>query len=435
MRVNSGGVNIIFSDSNTHFRGAENYRRSGEVDALRIPKDAFWAHQVMWDGWVDVEKPRIHIIGHWNYAPGTKKNVYVVSSAEQVELFLNGKSLGKGKQSSRFLYTFANVEWQPGNLRAVGLSADGKTLCETEHQTADEPAAIRMTLKTGLGGLKADGADVALVEFEVIDAQGRRCPTAMKTIDFELSGPAEWRGGLAQGPNNYILSKRLPVECGVNRALIRSRPEAGRILLTAKSAGLKEASVEFMSKPIEVVNGLTKALPGHDLPCSLLRGPTPAGAGFVVSRMAVPIAGASAGTNSAFASATFDDDETTSWTNDNKIATAWIRYEFAREARPNEVTLKLNGWRQRSYPLRITMDGEEVYRGVTPRSLGYVTLPLKPVKGRSMKIELISSASVRDGFNITEVENQQNTATGGENAGNGTLGIVEFECYELAASL
>ena len=68
-RVSSGGVNIIFSDTNTHHRGAENYRRSGEVDAMRIPKDGFYAHQVMWDGWVDVEKPRAHIIGHWNYEP------------------------------------------------------------------------------------------------------------------------------------------------------------------------------------------------------------------------------------------------------------------------------------------------------------------------------------------------------------------------------
>src|SRR5437764_8924747 len=104
-RVNSGGVNIIFSDSNTHHRGAENYRRSGEVDALRIPKDGYFADQVMWDGWVDVEKPRTHIIGHWNYAPGTKKNVYVVSSAEKVELFVNGRSKGFGLRTSNFLFT------------------------------------------------------------------------------------------------------------------------------------------------------------------------------------------------------------------------------------------------------------------------------------------------------------------------------------------
>src|SRR6187399_1040701 len=127
-RVSSGGVNIIFSDTNTHHRGAENYRRSGEVDAMRIPKDGYFAHQVMWDGWVDVEKPHTHIIGHWNYAKGTKKDIYVVSSAEKVELFVKGKSLGFGEQSSRFLFTFKNIEWQPGEIKAVGYSAKGKPL-------------------------------------------------------------------------------------------------------------------------------------------------------------------------------------------------------------------------------------------------------------------------------------------------------------------
>ncbi|MBX5479766.1 MAG: beta-galactosidase, partial [Pyrinomonas methylaliphatogenes] len=76
-RVNAGGVNIIFSDTNTHHRGSENYRTSGEVDAVRIKKQNFYANQVMWDGWVDVERPRIHIIGHWNYRPGVVKDVYV----------------------------------------------------------------------------------------------------------------------------------------------------------------------------------------------------------------------------------------------------------------------------------------------------------------------------------------------------------------------
>src|SRR5690606_16585071 len=60
-RVSSGGLNIIFSDSNTHFRGKENYRRSGEVDAMRIPKDAFYAHQVMWNGWVEPDPKGLHI--------------------------------------------------------------------------------------------------------------------------------------------------------------------------------------------------------------------------------------------------------------------------------------------------------------------------------------------------------------------------------------
>ena len=90
-RVSSGGVKIVFSDTNTHHRGEENYRRSGVTDAMRIPKDGFYAHQVMWHGWVDTDSFQTYIIGHWNYQQGVKKPVYVVSNAPNVELFLNGR--------------------------------------------------------------------------------------------------------------------------------------------------------------------------------------------------------------------------------------------------------------------------------------------------------------------------------------------------------
>jgi beta-galactosidase len=101
-RVSSGGVNIIFSETNTHHRGAENYRRSGEVDALRIIKENFYAHKIMWDGWVVPEKNAAHIIGHWNYKAGVKKNMYVISSADKVELKINGRSKGWGIKAMDF---------------------------------------------------------------------------------------------------------------------------------------------------------------------------------------------------------------------------------------------------------------------------------------------------------------------------------------------
>ncbi|MBC8095953.1 MAG: DUF4982 domain-containing protein [Akkermansiaceae bacterium] len=430
-RVNSGGANIIFSDSNTHYRGAENYRRSGEVDALRIPKDAFFAHQVMWDGWVDVDRPRLHIIGHWNYAPGTKKNVYVVSSADKVELFRNGKSLGEGAQSSRFLFTFQDVEWQPGVLRAVGRDAKGKTLCEAGKQTVGEPAALKLTCVAAPGGWKADGHDAVLVEVEVVDARGRRCPIAFNLVDFELNGPADWRGGLAQGPDNYILAKSLPVECGVNRVLLRSKTKAGKISLTARSAGLKEATLNWVTKPFEVKDGLSQALPGGDLPSYLKRGPTPAGPSFKVSRISLPIVSVTAGSNTNSAAASFDDNERTSWSSHNDVASAWIVYRLAQPSLVSEVVMKLTGWRQRSYPIRITVDGQEVFRGRTPRSLGYVTLPLKPTPGQNIRIELIDAAATQGDFTTTELENQQNASTGAEGQGRGTLSIVEAEIYQF----
>ncbi|ATC66188.1 beta-galactosidase [Nibricoccus aquaticus] len=426
-RVNSGGVNIIFSDTNTHYRGAENYRRSGEVDAMRIAKDGFFAHQVMWDGWVDVETPRAHILGHWNYAAGVTKPVTVVSSAESVELFLNGKSLGRGAQSTRFLFTFPSVAWQPGTLSAVGYDAKGAKICEASHVTAGEPRALKLTIQNGPDGLRADAADVALVQVEVVDAQGRRCPTALNLVDFELSGPAEWRGGIAQGPDNFILSRSLPVECGVNRVLVRSTLQAGKIVLTANAQGLASAKIELDSQAVETTDGWSRNPSAAALAGRLGRGPTPGTTSFKVTRKAVAVAKASAldGGDPALA---FDDNEETAWSGKKAVT-----FELSRVALLSEITLKTAGFRARSYPIRITVDGVEVFRGVTARSLGYVTLPLKPVDGRVVRIEPLAGSEARDAFGgITELVDQKNATTGEQNVGAGALGIIEIEFYEPA---
>lgn len=432
-RSSAGGVNIIFSDSNTHFRGAENYRRSGEVDAMRLPKDGYYAHQVIWDGWVDVEKPRIHIIGHWNYAPGTIKAVQVISGAEKVELFINGSSKGFGKQSSRFLYTFDNIAWVSGAVTAIGYDEAGKELCRQEIVTADKPHSVRLTLRQGPGGLKADGADLSLVDVEVVDAKGNRCPTALNLINFELEGPAEWRGGIAQGADNYILSKRLPVECGVNRVIIRSITQSGKIKLKATAEGLKPADISFASRAVKHNNGLSEELPGSELPVYLDRGPTPSAPSYIVSRKVLKIVNAEAGSNQDKAMMSYDDNELSDWFNDGNLSTAWINYTLDRSAPISEVTVKMNNFRTRSYPLRITVDGKEVYRDSTQRSLGYFTARFKPTSGKSLKIELLDSkAEARDFFGMVEVTGKKlddGVVRDDKNA-RGRISIVEIEIYE-----
>jgi hypothetical protein len=209
-RVSSGGVNIIFSDTNTHYRGAENYRRSGEVDAMRIPKDGFFAHQVMWDGWVDVERPRTHIIGHWNYKPGLKKNVYVVSSADKVELFINGKSQGYGEQSSRFLFTFKNIEWQPGEIKAVGSSEKGKLLASDSIKTAGPPVLVRLHPRISENGLIADGSDVAIFDVEVVDKDNNRCPTALEYDQLHAHRPGRMARRYSAGSGQLHTFEKSP---------------------------------------------------------------------------------------------------------------------------------------------------------------------------------------------------------------------------------
>ena len=440
-RVSSGGAKIIFSDTNTHHRGAENYRRSGVTDAMRIPKDGFYVHQVIWDGWVDIERPRTHIIGHWNYNDTTVKPVYVVSSgSEQVELFVNGESKGFGKKSYEFLYTFDSVAWKPGTIKAVSYSANNRVISSDSILTAGEPEAIRMKLITGPAGLIANGADLALVEIEVVDAGGRRCPLANDMIHYDLTGNAEWRGGIAQGENNYILAKSFPVECGVNRALIRSTTQAGTIVLKATADGLKPATVEFASQNFVAQNGYSATLPSQYTLPYLNRWETPKTPSYTVSRIPVEIESVKgAGSNFSDVINSYDDNELSEWKNDGKLSTAWITYRLKRDAELNEIVVKLTGWRMRSYPIEILVDNKLVYSGETPKSLGYVTLPLKPVRGREITVRLTGSASEQEAFGqVVELSEEGKSPVrdldlykdpNAENV-NGQLRIVEIEFYE-----
>ncbi|WP_187263856.1 glycoside hydrolase family 2 protein [Pontibacter beigongshangensis] len=428
-RVSSGGVNIVFSDTNTHYRGEENYRRSGEVDPMRIPKDGFFAHQVMWDGWVEPENPRTHIMGHWNYEPGVTKDIFVVSNGEAVELFINGESKGKGEQSHRFLFTFKNISFKPGTIKAVSYNEAGEKVSEAQKVTAGKPEALRLTVMQQPEGLLANGHDLALVEVEVVDNKGNRCPTALNMVDFKLEGAAEWRGGIAQGPDNYILSKNLPVEGGVNRVLIRSTTKAGKIKLQARAAGLKSATVTVKSNPFKQENGLATRLPGDKLPSYLDRGPTPVGESYIVSRTPVGIVKATAGTNQQDANKSFDDNELTNWENDGLLSTGWIRYELERSAPISEITMKLNNWRNRVYPIQITIDGKEVFKGNSVRSLGYFTVTFPPTTGKNVMIKLIGANTDGDAFGFIEITGVKEPA-GNTTEAKGALGINEIEFYE-----
>lgn len=402
-RVSSGGAKIIFSDTNTHFRGVENYRRSGDTDPMRIPKDSYFAHQVMWDGWVDTENPRLHIVGHWNYEPGVVKPVYVVSNTDSVALFLNGKPMEQAQRDYHFLFTFDKIAFTPGVLEAVGYN-DGKEAARMQLRTAGTPAKLKLAAIQHPKGWKADGADLVLLQVEVVDAEGNRCPLANDLIHFTVEGPAEWRGGIAQGPDNYILSEKLPVECGVNRALLRSSITAGKVVVRAEAEGLASASLELVSSPVEVQNGLSTYIPGDDLEGSLDRGETPLSPSYVERAVDVAVLSAEAGINTEEACKSWDDNELSEWKNDGKASTAWIKYHLERIARVDEVCMKLTGWRMRSYPLEIYAGDELIWSGETEKSLGYVHLKVKPVPASEITIRLKGSSKEDDAFGqIVEV--------------------------------
>jgi beta-galactosidase len=262
-------ASIYFTDSDADGRqdGSEVLRVSGKMDGVRLPKELYFVSRVMQSG-----TPDIHIIGHWTYPANTVKTVYVAANhCDQVELFLNGKSIGVAKQpcdfvdtyngenrnmgNTGFIYAFPKIAFASGTLKAIAIK-DGKVVAQQELKTAGAPKALKLTVHTGPNGLQADGSDVVLVDFEVVDADGNRCPTDEARVDFQVTGPADWRGGFCSDKLNTTNNKFLDTECGINRVAIRSTLTPGTITLTATRNGLEPATVKIESKLVNITDGL-----------------------------------------------------------------------------------------------------------------------------------------------------------------------------------
>ncbi|HUO09945.1 MAG TPA: DUF4982 domain-containing protein [Phycisphaerae bacterium] len=252
-----GGAKWIFSDTTSGGRDpAEVARASGQVDGVRLPKPAFYALRVMYN-----EKPDVYIVGHWNYPAGTTKTVYVIGNGDSAELKLNGKSLGKiTTPTDHWVFPFKDITFTPGTLEAISCK-NGHDVAHYSLKTAGEPKSVKLTPITGPGGLRADGSDVLLIDAEVVDADGNRCPTFNGRIDFSATGPAIWRGGYNSGKNNSINNTFLDIEAGINRVSIRSTLTPGIIHVEARIANLDPASIDIDSKPINITNGMTTDLP------------------------------------------------------------------------------------------------------------------------------------------------------------------------------
>lgn len=434
-RVNSGGVKIVFSDTNTHWRGEANYRTSGVTDAMRIPKDAFFAHQVMWDGWVEPEHDKTYIIGHWNYEAGTMKDMNVVSNGDEVELFVNGKSLGKGERKWQYLYTFKNVTFEPGTVKAVSYK-NGTEVSSYEIQTAGNPDHVVVTTMQNPEGFKADGADMALVQFEVVDKEGRRCPLDNRMVHFNLWGEGNWIGGIATQPgkaqngkaadkgknntangipgmldgpatvstfDNYIRHTSLPVECGINRVLVRSTVNPGPIYLTVAAEGLAPVTITMNTEAVKTNNGVNTYLPSMTLKSNLKRGETPSTPSYKDLSKGIDVAAVKAGCNEQEAVNSFDDNELSEWKSDGNKDHAWITYQFANPVAVDEVVVKMTGWRNKCYPLAIYAGKKKVWEGVTYATLGYVHIPIaKPIKNKEMTIKMLAPVQDSNVFGDTK---------------------------------
>jgi hypothetical protein len=228
-------------------------------------------------------------------------------------------------------------------------------------------------------------------------------------VHWSLEGEGEWRGGIGKSPDgdNYALATSLPVEAGVSRVLVRSTTHAGSIRLTARALDMDDATVEWTSHPDaeKVGKGLSTYIASEHLKPVLDRGETPLTPSYTDKKRTVGIASATAGANTEQVRNSWDDNELSEWKNDGKMSTAWITYELEEAAAIDEISIKLTGWRQRSYPLQILADDKVVWQGNTDKSLGYVSLYIKnPVKARRYTIRQIGTATDNDAFGqITEL--------------------------------
>lgn len=157
----------------------------------------------------DAEKDHTYIIGHWNYEAGDKdgkpvvKPVYVASTGDEVELFLNGKSLGKGERSNTFLFTFKDVKWQAGTLEAVSKT-NGRETSRYTLKTVGKPVALRIKWVEAPEQLRADGSDIRIAEIEAVDKNGQRHPLANDLICFQDAAQAWLRGGVQTPPRSHL---------------------------------------------------------------------------------------------------------------------------------------------------------------------------------------------------------------------------------------
>jgi len=156
----------------------------GIMDMCGFPKDNFYYYQSVW-----TDKPMVHLLPHWNWPgkEGQEISVWAYSNCKEVELFLNGQSLGKQTMTQD-----SHLEWKvkyaPGTLSASGYN-DGNVVAETKVETTGDPAAVQLTPDRAT--INADGEDVSVITVAATDAQGRVVPVANNLIYFDLDGPGK----------------------------------------------------------------------------------------------------------------------------------------------------------------------------------------------------------------------------------------------------
>jgi beta-galactosidase len=222
----------------------------GINDLAGLPKDRYYLYRSRWN----TEDETLHILPHWNWKgrEGKTTPVFVYTSYDSAELFLNGKSLGIQKKNTethqnRYRLMWMAVKYQPGTLKVVALDENGNPVAEKEIKTAGKPHKI--ILESDVKTLKANGEDLAYITVSVVDKNGIFCPTATNQLTFKVDGEGTYRAA-CNGDATSLEMFHLPTMklfSGKLIVLIQSTEKSGKITLSVKGKRLKK---EKLALPI-----------------------------------------------------------------------------------------------------------------------------------------------------------------------------------------
>ncbi len=216
----------------------------GIVDLCGFKKDRFYIYQARWRP----ELPMAHILPHWNWPEriGKVTPVHVYTSGDEVELFLNGKSLGR-KEKGDFEYRLRwdDVVYQPGELKVVAYKNGAPWAADVQKTTG---VAAKLELVADRSEIAADGSDLSFITVRVLDREGLVVPRSHNRVHFEIEGPGEIIAVGNGDPTSHEPFQALERKVFNGLALVVVRSEkgnAGRINLTASSEGLLGAQCEL----------------------------------------------------------------------------------------------------------------------------------------------------------------------------------------------
>jgi len=215
----------------------------GVVDLAGFPKDVYYLYQSIW-----TNTPTLHVFPHWNWNEGDIIDVWAYyNQADEVELFLNEKSVGSKKKNANDFHVMWRVEYQSGELKAISKK-EGKKVLEKKINTAGSPAKIK--LLADRSEIQADGRDLSFVTIKILDKENNLVPYASNLVEFNINGP-----GFIVGVDNGYQASHEPFQAsqrkafnGMCLAIIQSDGDNGTIVLEAISKGLISANISIIAQ-------------------------------------------------------------------------------------------------------------------------------------------------------------------------------------------